>query len=35
MKQTGHSEYKAMKPYIAVADKAKADTMNLFLINSR
>lgn len=30
MKWTGHSDYKAMKPYIAVADKVKADAMKLF-----
>lgn len=30
MKWTGHSDYTAMKPYIAVADKAKADAMSLF-----
>lgn len=27
---TGHSDYKAMKPYIDVADAAKADAMKLF-----
>ncbi|GHT34633.1 hypothetical protein AGMMS49574_22410 [Bacteroidia bacterium] len=27
---TGHSDYSAMKPYIAVADKAKEDAMKLF-----
>lgn len=30
MKWTGHSDYKAMKPYIDIADKAKADAMQLF-----
>lgn len=30
MKWTGHCDYKAMKPYIAVADKVKADAMKLF-----
>ena len=30
MKWTGHSDYKAMKPYIDVADAAKADAMKLF-----
>jgi hypothetical protein len=30
MKWTGHSNYNAMKPYIAVADNAKADAMTLF-----
>lgn len=30
MKWTGHSDYKAMKPYIAVADKVKSDAMKLF-----
>lgn len=30
MKWTGHSDYKSMKPYIDVADKAKAEAMNLF-----
>ena len=30
MKWTGHSDYKAMKPYIAVADKVKAEAMKLF-----
>lgn len=30
MKWTGHSDYKAMKPYIDVADKAKSEAMNLF-----
>lgn len=27
---TGHSDYKAMKPYIAIADKAKSDAMKMF-----
>lgn len=30
MKWTGHSDYKAMKPYIDIADKAKEDAMKLF-----
>lgn len=30
MKWTGHSDYSAMKPYIDIADKAKADAMKLF-----
>lgn len=30
MKWTGHSDYKAMKPYIDIADAAKADAMKLF-----
>ena len=30
MKWTGHSDYNSMKPYIAVADAAKAKAMNLF-----
>lgn len=30
MKWTGHSDYKAMKPYIAIADAAKAKAMDLF-----
>lgn len=30
MKWTGHSDYKAMKPYIDIADKIKADSMKLF-----
>ena len=30
MKWTGHSDYKAMKPYIDVADSAKAEAMSLF-----
>ncbi len=30
MKWTGHSDYKSMKPYIDIADKAKADAMKLF-----
>lgn len=30
MKWTGHSDYKAMKPYIDVADNAKIEAMNLF-----
>lgn len=30
MKWTGHSDYQAMKPYIAIAEKTKADAMKLF-----
>lgn len=30
MKWTGHSDYKAMKPYIDIADKAKEDAMKVF-----
>jgi integrase len=30
MKWTGHSDYKAMKPYIAVSDASKAQAMALF-----
>jgi integrase len=30
MRWTGHSDYNAMKPYIAIADKAKETAMNLF-----
>lgn len=30
MKWTGHSDYKAMKPYIDIADAAKAEAMKLF-----
>ena len=30
MKWTGHSDYKAMKPYIDIADKAKAEMMKMF-----
>lgn len=30
MKWTGHSDYKSMKPYIAVSDSAKASAMKLF-----
>jgi len=26
----GHSDYQAMKPYIAIAEKTKADAMKLF-----
>lgn len=29
MKWTGHSDYKAMRPYIDIAEKAKADAMKL------
>ena len=27
MKWTGHSDYKAMRPYIDIAEKIKADAM--------
>lgn len=30
MKWTGHSDYQAMKPYIAIAEKTKADATKLF-----
>lgn len=30
MKWTGHSDYNAMKPYIAIADRAKSEAMKLF-----
>lgn len=30
MKWTGHSDYAAMKPYIAIADSVKSDTMAKF-----
>ena len=30
MKWTGHSDYQAMKPYIAIAEKTKADAMKTF-----
>lgn len=30
MKWTGHSDYKAMKPYIDIADAAKSEAMKLF-----
>ncbi len=30
MKWTGHSDYQAMKPYIAIAEKTKADAKKLF-----
>lgn len=30
MKWTGHSDYKAMKPYIDIAEKTKAEAMSLF-----
>lgn len=30
MKWTGHSDYKAMRPYIDIADEAKANAMRLF-----
>lgn len=30
MQWTGHSDYKAMKPYVAVADTARAESMSLF-----
>ena len=29
MKWTGHSDYQAMKPYIAIAEKTKADAKTL------
>ena len=30
MKWTSHSDYQAMKPYIEIAEKTKADAMKLF-----
>ena len=30
MKWTGHSDYKAMKPYIDIAEKTKVDAMKTF-----
>ena len=30
MKWTGHSDYQAMKPYIDIAEKTKANAMALF-----
>ncbi len=30
MKWTGHSDYKAMKPYIDIADSIKANAMSRF-----
>lgn len=30
VKWTGHSDYQAMKPYIAIAEKTKVDAMKLF-----
>ena len=30
MKWTGHSDYKAMKPYIDIVDSVKADSMTKF-----
>jgi hypothetical protein len=30
MKWTGHSDYQAMKPYIDIAEKTKANAMKLF-----
>jgi Site-specific recombinase XerD len=30
MKWTGHNDYKAMKPYIDIADQAKAEAMKMF-----
>ena len=30
MRWTGHSDYKAMRPYIDIADTAKAQAMSLF-----
>ncbi len=29
MKWTGHSDYKAMRPYIDIAEKTKSDAMKL------
>lgn len=30
MKWTGHSDYKAMKPYIDIAEKTKSEAMTVF-----
>lgn len=30
MKWTGHCDYKAMKPYIDIAEKVKAEQMAIF-----
>ena len=30
MKWSGHSDYQAMKPYIEITEKTKADAMKLF-----
>jgi len=30
MKLTGHSDYKAMRPYIDIADSIKADAVSKF-----
>ena len=30
MKWTGHSDYKAMKPYIDIAEKVKVEQMSIF-----
>ena len=30
MKWTGHSDYKAMKPYIDIVDSIKAQSMTIF-----
>ena len=30
MKWTGHSDYATMRPYLAIADKAKAQAMTVF-----
>lgn len=30
MKWTGHSDYKAMKPYIDIAERTKEEAMNIF-----
>lgn len=33
MQWTGHSDYRAMRPYIAISDQARADAMKLFDLN--
>lgn len=33
MQWTGHSDYRAMRPYIAISDKARSDAMKLFDLN--
>ena len=35
MKWTGHSDYKAMRPYIDIAEQTKAEAMKLFNITSQ
>ena len=35
MKFTGHADYKSMKPYIDIAEKAKTDAMDAMAPNSQ